>query len=118
MSETLSHAEFELRKTAFWSGLYGWVAGLSALVFVFELGRRFYEWLRYGDATELRVGAIFPSPQFDWIGVQNIVDFFWNLQIWVVALALMMLASWIHGIFDEEATKQRLDIKQKEAAKP
>ena len=117
MTDNVRNPQAELSETIFWSRLYGWLCGLSAVTLAFEIARHIYEWLRYGETVEFLVRTFFPTPQFQWVGIQKVVSFLWNLDIWLVAAAIMILAGWLHGIYDEHVVEKRRALRQEQEVK-
>ncbi len=82
----------ELDDVKFASTIANLVMVLSVLVLLFEIGRWVYEFLRYGEVTTVAVATFFEKPEFDWVGVQRITNFLWELGISWIALAFGVIS--------------------------
>jgi len=89
----------------FWSRVCWWIFAIAVCVTLFELFRHVYEWLRYGETQKADVLDWLRKPTFKWVGVQKIVDFIWNLPIWLVGIVTAMLTAWLADLNEEEAKR-------------
>ena len=118
MTEELPSTQSQLNDAVFWSRLYAWICGLAFAVVAIEAVRHTYEWLRYGETEDFRLSALINAPQFRWIGVQKVLDFVWNQQVWLLAIVIMFSAGGLHGLFDEDIREKRFKLaKEQETAK-
>jgi hypothetical protein len=85
---------------------------------VFEIIRRTYQWLRYGESQVVSLSTLFGTPSISWTGVQRIITLVWESQLLVVAVAVLFLAGFLYGILDDVASsvaaKARYGLKAKE----
>ena len=92
-------------EAVFWSRVSWTICAVLACIAIFELARHVYEWLRFGESQKVVFLDWFAKPAFNWIGIQKIIDFFWALPVWMIAVGTMILAGWYADLNDEEAKR-------------
>ena len=90
-------------KLAVW--LYGLLLAAFLCIFLFELARMSYEWLRYGESEKVILSDLIQSPAFGWVGIQKVFSFIWSLDIWVLSFVGAMFTGWLWSEADEGKKK-------------
>ena len=105
MSESEPERTVEQRKSdaVFWAKVFWTIFAVAVCTVGFEILRHLYEWLRYGQTDRISLFNLIQKPAFQWIGVQKILDFIWNLPIWMIAVAMTFITAWLADQYDEEA---------------
>ena len=107
--------EDQLFQTRLWYWVWIAFASVCLLTLIFEIIRKTYQWLKYGKSEIVLLSDAIPKPQFDWVGVQSMIDYVWNCQLFVVAIAGTFFGFWIGGNLDEQISD--LKIKQRTKSK-
>lgn len=81
----------------------GGAAALSLLAAVGLIGYGSYVWLRLGHWPVITASSVWASwsatsIQTGWAGVQKIIDFIMELQLWLVAAVASAVLGWLAGI--------------------
>ena len=107
-------------QTLFYPKLFRFFWGVflipSFMTFLFGGGHSVYEWLRNGVVETIKVSSVFPTPQFDWVGIQAIISYIWSANIIWAAFAVTLISYWPWSSLDEKITHAEMQIEFKSRA--
>lgn len=94
---------------------WGTLLFLSVGLIAFEVIRRVYQWLRFGDVDDYWVSTFLKMPKLEWVGMQQIVEFVWGLPIYAVAIVVMIVSGYLWNEYDEEEDLLKKKLANKKA---